>query len=418
MRNAVLVLMLMFALAVAAIGQTFSSGSNGLDGPLDLTFGDRVVLLPDSGILNYTTVNIPVGRTLTFQNNLANTPVIMLAQGAVNIAGTINISGSGGSPGPGGFYGGGAMRPGFGPGGGQPPANGWLLGSGGQWIGPLSLVPNIGGSGGGGSGNLSCDYNNVYYQGGGGGGGAITIASSAGITLSGVIYANGSQLYGGCPFYSYSGSMGAPGAIRLVANTINVSGGLSAAVVRLEGPSGHVTYAGSGTNPVVSTINPVIAPTNPPAVSFSSIGGYQVPSSSGGSFTTIDVLLPTQLQDPIPIIVKGTNIPVGSPVSISVSGPGGPTFTTATLSGTTASSTATLYASGLSRSGVTYLFVLATFDPTLIASNLKQVGPNAVARVELAAAPGRETTFRFLRRDGSEVTLSNVPVELRRALGL
>ena len=417
MRNAALVVTFMFAMAVAAIGQTFSSGSDGLDGPLDLTSGDRVVLLPASGVLNYTTVNIPASRTLTFQNNLSNTPVIMLAQGAVTVAGTINISANGGAPGPGGFYGGDGGRPGLGPGGGQPGGN---SGNPGQWVGPLSLVPNIGGSGGGGSGSINCDYTNYTSLGGGGGGGAITIASSAGITVSvsGAIYASGAQVRGGCVFLTMYGSMGAPGAIRLVANTINVSGALSAAVVRLEGPVGQVTYSGSGTNPVVSTINPFIAPANPPTISFSSIGGYQVPSSSGGSFSTIDVLLPTQLQDPIPIIVKGTNIPVGSPVSISVSGPGGPTFSAATLSGTAASSTATLYASGLSRSGVTYLFVMATFDPALIATNLKQVGPDAIAKVELAAAPGRDSTLRFLRRDGTAVSLSNVPAELRRALGL
>ena len=193
---------------------------------------------------------------------------------------------------------------------------------------------------------------------------------------------------------------------------------MSASIVRMEAPLSNNVYTGTGTAPVRTTINPLVAPSAPPSLSFSSIGGYQVPSSSGSSFSTIDLLLPTQLQDPIPVVVHGTNIPVGSPVSITFSGPGGPTFTTATLSGTTASSSATLYASGLSRGGVTYLFVLATFDPTLIASNLKQFGPNAIAKVELAAAPGRDSTFRFLRRDGTEVSLSNVPVELRRALGL
>jgi hypothetical protein len=189
-------------------------------------------------------------------------------------------------------------------------------------------------------------------------------------------------------------------------------------MARLEAPLSSNSYNGSGTVPVVATINPLIAPVNPPSISISSIGGYQVPSYSGSSFSTIDLMLPTQLQDPIPIVVNGTNIPVGSPVRLSFSGPGGPTFTASTLSGTTASSSATLYASGLSRSGVTYLFVLATFDPTLIATNLKPGGPDAVSRVELAAAPGQTTTYRFLRHDGSEVNLSSVPSELRRAFGL
>ena len=53
--------LLLLPLSVAA--QTFSSGSTGADGALDLAAGDRRVQLPDSGILNYTTVNIPNGRT-------------------------------------------------------------------------------------------------------------------------------------------------------------------------------------------------------------------------------------------------------------------------------------------------------------------------------------------------------------------
>src|SRR5271157_886602 len=157
-RNSLRFLLLAFVFALAAIGQTFSSGSTGADGALDLTAGDRAVQLPDSGILNYTTVNIPAGRTLTFGMNLRNTAVVMLAQGAVVISGTINLNGSGRTPGPGGFYGGdfgypgGGPAPGFGPGGGAAGSavSGQEQGAPGQWIGPLSLVPNIGGSGGGG----------------------------------------------------------------------------------------------------------------------------------------------------------------------------------------------------------------------------------------------------------------------------
>ena len=416
MLNSSRLLLLALVFAFAAVGQTFSSGSTGADGVLDLTSSSQTVVLPASGILNYTTVNIPAGMTLNFQNNLSNTPVIMLAQGAVNIAGTINISANGQNPGPGGFRGGDPGQPGWGPGGGQP---GWGgAAQSGQWVGPLSLVPIIGGSGGGGMSPSGCyDYYNNWPISGGGGGGAIAIASSSSIAVSGSIQANGSVNSTTCTGIAY-GTSGAGGAIRLVANSINVSGTLSAAMARLEAPLSSNSYNGSGTVPVVATINPLIAPVNPPSISISSIGGYQVPSYSGSSFSTIDLMLPTQLQDPIPIVVIGTNIPVGSPVRLSFSGPGGPTFTASTLSGTTASSSATLYASGLSRSGVTYLFVLATFDPTLIATNLKPGGPDAVSRVELAAAPGQTTTYRFLRHDGSEVNLSSVPSELRRAFGL
>jgi len=62
----ILIITMLLALSLAAQAQTFSSGSTGADGALDLTAGDREVQLPESGVLNYTTVNIPEGKTLTF----------------------------------------------------------------------------------------------------------------------------------------------------------------------------------------------------------------------------------------------------------------------------------------------------------------------------------------------------------------
>jgi len=380
-----------------ALAQTFSSGSTGADGALDLTAGDMTVQLPDSGILNYTTVNIRAGRTLTFGLNLRNTPVVMLAQGAVVISGTIGVSGSSGrTPGPGGFYGGAPNQDGFGPGAGSFEGN-----SSGSWIGPLSLVPIIGGSGGAG-GTPGCAGP------GGGGGGAIVIASSLSVTETGYIYAAGG---GAC-------TPGGAGAIRLVSNSINVSGYLQAAIVRLEAPLNALTYTGGGTPPVRSTINPAIVPTNPPVLNITSIGGYPVPSYSGSSFSSIDVLLPTQLADPIPVVVQATNVPVGSPVSIAFSGSAGATSTTANLAGTTASSTATVYVSGVSRSAVTYLFVSTTFSASLIASSLNTSNPAGLSKIELAAAPGQRTKYRFLRSDGSEISAAKVPEDIRRLFGL
>ena len=391
------------AFTFSALGQTFSSGSTGADGALDLTAGDRTVQLPDSGILNYTTVNIPAGRTLKFGLNLKNTPVVMLAQGAVSIAGAINVSAIGafgysGSPGPGGFYGGNTNQDGFGPGAGIA-ASSQLNGS---WVGPLSLVPIIGGSGGAGTNGWP----------GGGGGGAIVIAASLSVaTLPGSqIYSNGVSSGG-------NGGVGASGAIRLVSNAINVAGSLSAAIVRLEAPLSALIYTGTGTPPVRSTINPTIVPTNPPALNITSIGGYPVPSYSGSSFTTIDVLLPTQLQDPIPVVVQATNVPPGSPVSIAFSGSVGATSTTANLSGTTTSSTATVYVSGLTRSSVTFLFASTTFSASLIAG-LTRADASGLSDVQLAAAPGRRTTYRFLRKDGSEISAAKLPEDIRHMFGL
>ena len=124
----------------------FDSGSTGADGALNPT-ADIELQLPPSGIFNYTTIDVSAGVTLTFAKNAANTSMILLASGDVNIAGVVDISGADsadiagvdvtddgmrGVGGPGGFDGG---RGGFvaidgssnheggaglGPGGGQP----------------------------------------------------------------------------------------------------------------------------------------------------------------------------------------------------------------------------------------------------------------------------------------------------------
>lgn len=136
-------------LAAVGTAQAFDSGSTGADGALAPAVNTQIVL-PPSGILNYTTINIPSGVTVTFKRNAANTPVVLLASGNVTIAGTISINGANGADtgttgdgnvaddgipgagGPGGFDGGRGGRadpqnrpsvvdggPGQGPGGGQ-----------------------------------------------------------------------------------------------------------------------------------------------------------------------------------------------------------------------------------------------------------------------------------------------------------
>ena len=392
--------------SLIALAQTFSSGSTGADGALNPT-SNTTVQLPPSGTLNYTTVNIPAGVTLTFQNNLQNTPVIMLAQGNVTVSGIINVRGVGRAPGPGGFEGGDTYLPGFGPAHGQNSP----IQVAAQWVGPRSLVAIIGGSGGAGNpfgGNNPCW--------GGGGGGAILIASSTGITLSGQILAYGDPL-GTINCNPVLSTPGASGAVRLVANSVTVTGNLTAAIVRLEAPLGSNNYSGGGTPPIISTINPILVPTNPPSLTIVSVGGYPVPSYSGSSFNTIDLMLPTQLQDPIPVVVQATNVPVGSPVSVAFSGSASATSTTANLSGTASSSSATVYVSGLTRSAVSYLFVSASFNASQVAQN---IGPasNRVSTIKVASGIGQKSTYRFLRRDGTEVDPRAISPDLRRAFGL
>lgn len=91
---------------------SFSSGSTGADGAFAPATTQSIVV-PDSGVFNFTTVNIPANVTITFTRNAANKPVTILASGDVTIAGTINVdgktgnsNGNGGLGGPGGFNGG------------------------------------------------------------------------------------------------------------------------------------------------------------------------------------------------------------------------------------------------------------------------------------------------------------------------
>jgi hypothetical protein len=264
-----------FALAVV------NSGSTGADGAFAPLVNTEVVL-PPSGILNYTTVNIPTGVTVTFKKNATNTPVVMLASGNVTITGNIYLIGTDGKAvgaagdgvlgddgipgvgGPGGYdggrggigtlaggtasvQGGSGSGPGGGIGGRKSADNSYFLGGSGggfataggygypgyAWngnatpgiaYGSSQLLPLIGGSGGGGGrGDL---YNG---GGGGGGGGAILIASSGTVNIAGLIYAYGglggavAGVGGGG-----SGGGGSGGAIRIVATTITGNGALNA----------------------------------------------------------------------------------------------------------------------------------------------------------------------------------------------
>lgn len=418
MRRLLVLIGFILVASLSARAQTFNSGSTGADGALNLaTMSCPVAIctvqLPESGVLNYTTVNIPAGLNLVFSRNSRNTPVYMLAQGNVTIAGVIDVSNpasynSPGQacriPGPGGFYGGQpGGQPGFGPGGGtasSPNA---------RWIGPLSLVPIIGGSGG--------------YSGNGGGGG-IVIASSTSINVAGgQILANSN---------CFSGSGGAGGAVRLVANSISVAGSLSAyganggfiqptsfGVIRVEAPAGALTFTGSSNPPaVLSPINPAVVSSTPPSLTIVSVGGFPVPSYAGQRFDTVDLLLPNQLTDPITVLVQGNNIPVGTSVSIGiVNGSPGATTTTSSLQGTFATSTASPTISNLNRVAVTYLLASATFEPPPGSAPSNQKGANHVDKVRLEALIGAKLKYIFLRKDGTVISPDKLRPEFLAQFG-
>lgn len=258
----------------------FNSGSSGADGLLAPTVNTEVVL-PPSGVLNYASINIPTGVTVTFRKNITNTPVVLLVSGDATIAGSINVSGRPGTDvgasgpgtigddgapgegGPGGYFGGrGAITggnrvggAGVGPGagaggngiinpcGGERPNGGagagyasvgegnyhncqGFIGTGGAIYGSATLLPLIGGSGGGGGASGLA----INGSGGGGGGGALLLAASGTINVTGTIAANGASggnsSGDGC---GAPGGSGSGGAIRLIATTISGNGSISAA---------------------------------------------------------------------------------------------------------------------------------------------------------------------------------------------
>ncbi|MBU8975711.1 hypothetical protein JI752_006110 [Lysobacter sp. MMG2] len=280
------------ALVVALFAPTswaaFNSGSTGADGVLNPTVNTEIEL-PPSGILNYTTVNIPTGVTVKFKRNAANTPVYILASGDVTIAGTIDVRGADakhagtygdgaqgddgipGEGGPGGFEGGRGGRDdtqqraaiirgggGLGPGGGAGGVEGAdgcnattghykYAGIGGAYAskalkvymyhctmttpaadpyGSALMQPMVGGSGGGGGRGGT----NYPGSGGGGGGGAVLIASSGTLRVTGSVDATGGD--GGGVTGTGVGGQGAGGSgggIRLIATTVAGTGSLLAA---------------------------------------------------------------------------------------------------------------------------------------------------------------------------------------------
>jgi hypothetical protein len=440
-RTVVTCVLLLLATAGMAKAQTFSSGSTGADGALDTSAMTCAVdaqgrlcevQLPPNGVLNYTTVNVFSGDRLVFKPNLQNTPVYLRAQGAVTIAGQIDLNGGRldrRTPGPGGFHGGALGLAGFGPGAGPQPDGS----PDGRWVGPLSLVPLIGGSGGRGG---RCDAFSYMGSEGSGGGGAIVIASSTSVTVAGSISANGGSFFfdPGC---SGNWGFGAGGAIRIVANSIVVSGALTAnggcqsgwgwsscrglpGVIRIEAPLDARAFSGSSSPAaVLSQINPTLGPSgsDAPSLAIVSVGGYAVPAYSGQRFDTVDLLLPMQLPDPIPVVVVASNIPTGTSVGINFGTSNAGTVTPGTLTGSDSSSSATVLVSGLNRSQLAYLFVSATFNVPSSLAALNRSGVDRVAQLRVTAAPGAAPQYSFMRADGSPIEPARLAPAFLRHFG-
>jgi hypothetical protein len=378
-----------------------NSGSNGSDGAFNPAT-NIVINMADhpNGIYQYTSVNISNGVTVTFIPNANNTPVVWLVQSNCVINGVVNLSGNsssntfGSSGGPGGFSGGnGSLGQGSQPGAGLGPGGGPVASGnasygtlGDSWnghpaignlYGNAYLLPLIGGSGGGGT-----DTGGSAGA-GGGGGGAILIAANGIISVTGSINAYGGNGSLGCGWgclIGYGGG-GSGGAIRLVATQVagngnlNTGGGLGLAgwsdgyILRNAG-SGRTRidamsdfFVGQTGGATTRGFQPIIIPqTNQiAAVAIQSIADVAVSASPTGVLTTPDAVLSAQQSNPIPIVVRCSNLPLDTPITVSVIPANGSPVSAVGYNntGTQTSSTATVMLS-LPRGGGRVFATIAT----------------------------------------------------------
>lgn len=480
MRKSVIVITVIgFLLGINAYAGNFVSGSTGTDGAF-APISDITVQLPENGIFNFTTVNIPAGVTVKFQRNVTNTPVYILATGDVNIAGTIDVSGEsgmngntgstgpiyGGKGGPGGFDGGYGGEPastgviakasgtGLGPGGSMGGNNACIMsyndsrgcvvhllsGQAGSYssqgvftyntqmvsqtfgtgniYGTSNVQPLIGGSGGGG-GSYGSSLNQ-YGGSGGGGGGAILIASSGMINITGNIKANGGVGGYGEGYESYTGYSswasrnlgggGSGGAIKLIANNLIISGLLSAmgnnngysqssnGRIRLE--THNLSLSGSiSPSPSVSTPSFVFLP-QVPTLLITKIAGNTVPVSASGSYTTPDIILPTNTTNPISVEISASNIPVGTNIMLkAVPQNGSSSSATAVLAGTDAASTATTSIS-ISTTSPSVI----TAETTFTIQTAMYYDGEEINKVRVASKVGKESEVVYITKSGKEIT--------------
>jgi hypothetical protein len=452
-------LALFCAAATAQAQNTFSSGSTGADGAFNPTT-TQTIAVPESGVFNYTTVNIPIGVTITYSRSSSNKPLTILASGDVVIAGIINLDGkpgnlnaSGGFGGPGGFGGGSGGYgfdqsfsgvPGDGPGAGGGGISGTTItgpnvgagggggygtaggtggggangGVGGPRFGAVTILPLIGGSGGGGGGTTS----NNRSGSGGGGGGAILIASSTTINLNGTIFSRGGSGTGYANF-NYGGGGGSGGAVRLIANTmngsgtVNVSGGAGGGGFYHgagAGGQGYVRFeaydyssfngSSSPTNIISFAFPHPVTPPNSPALRIASIGGVNAPAAPLGSLQGVpDVIVPSSQPNPVTVALEGSNLPIGTIVQVILTPSKGnrTTVQSGGLAGTEAASTAS--ASVTLPGGISVVSASAVIDLTVASAKPLFMEGERVNRIEVAATFGGPSEVTYITQSGRRI---------------
>lgn len=445
----------------------FDSGSTGSDGALNPNV-DSEVQVPASGILNYSSIDIPSGVTVRFLRNALNTPVTLLVSGNATIAGSIDVSGQAapdangagngnvaddglpGEGGPGGYAGGlgGTIdtvppnarngQAGIGPGGGRPgPTTAYNCFGGGGSFGTRGeaagcsgtqsdsyanpdLLPMVGGSGGAGG----VAYLSLGGSGGGGGGGALLIAASGTLQVSGSILANGGR--GGNVGNALSaggatGGGGSGGAIRLVATTLTGNGTVNAVggnggvfsnyTNTANGGAGRIRFEAETFQRTAST-NPPYTQGLPgglfvdglPTIRISAVAGQPAPAEPTGHS---DIILPANAPNPVAVELATTGVPLGTTISVVVTPPhGAPTTSVSNgLQGTVGAATATANVSLPDGPSV----LLATLSYSVAGTQQQALSRytdgEKVISVELAASMGGNATTTLITASGKRVTL-------------
>ncbi|MCG3198350.1 MAG: hypothetical protein GHCLOJNM_02849 [bacterium] len=440
----------------AAHAQPFSSGSTGVDGPLeynlpgpiqDIVFDPSTFPTPldqdGDGVYHFTTIHIPANVHLILSAEiLGTTPVVWLAQGDVMIEGIIDLTGAnghgpsdprlpakGGAGGYDGGVGGTALEiplAGSGPGGGsgggigsgsgagaghfQVGAAGGGTSFGGIAYGNTHCLPLVGGSGGGGGDGSVIPAGG---GGGGGGGGAILIATSNDTAINGSILASGGPGGGS----TAGGGGGSGGTIRLTANrvlgngTVNAAGGSApfggvGSVGRIRIESFIDEFNGTVSPlPIRSSPGVVFPPSNYPILKATTIGGTGVPESPQDDPSSPDVIL--NAESPVTLNLEAMNIPVGTTVRVRVVSEESPQqiITSSGLAGSFLSSTAQATINlplGLSR-----IYLYASWDLSKSGEEsgfLKEFPDDPIERIETEAGEGAgETVTRYRLKSGRTV---------------
>lgn len=424
---------------------------------------------PDKGIYKFGTLVVESGAVITFEKNKNNTPIYIIASGDIIVDGKIHVNGGnasgggnfgnllGGTGGAGGFDGGdgGTYRAngkrGGGPGGGEGGdymenggsshwgcsggnggysyhgQNGSTDGSycaykalGGKLYGNAFITPFVGGSGGGGGGGKV--WSAHHGTGAGGGGGAMLLATAKNIIINSgaIVTANGGRAAQNKDRQACGGN-GSGGALRLIADTIIVSGVLDArnstdgyCTGYPSSSSGHHGYVRLEANNISNGYSVIgfisegtpreVFPSTFPTVSISTIGGINVPAVTRGTINDKpDVELPINTPGIVPIVIATTNIPTdgSATVTLRVSPKAGAVKTfTETLTANTVTINAEIMPGTQS-----ILYVEATYNPSIASLDGSDffVEGEKVEMVKVSSVVGGKSTVTYITESGKEI---------------